>query len=57
MGKTSYVLGKEIHKDRQKRVLGLSHKAYIEIVLKRYGMHQCKASPTSIVKDDKFGDY
>jgi hypothetical protein len=57
MGEASYVLGIEIHRDRQKRVLGLSHKTYIENILKRYGMHQCKASLTPIVNGDKFGDY
>jgi hypothetical protein len=45
MGEASYVLGIEIHKDRCKGVLGLSQKTYIENVLKRYSMHQSKASP------------
>jgi hypothetical protein len=56
IGEASYVLGIEIHKDRHKRVLELSQKTYIQNVLKRYGMHQCKASPAPIVKSDKFGD-
>jgi hypothetical protein len=30
MGEASYVIGIEIHRDRQKRVLGLSHITYIE---------------------------
>jgi hypothetical protein len=30
MGEASYVLGIEIHRDRQKGVLGLSQKSYIE---------------------------
>jgi hypothetical protein len=38
MGEASYVFGIEIYIDRQKRVLGLSHKIYIENVLKRYVM-------------------
>ena len=57
MGEASYVLGIEIHRDRQKGVLGLSQKSYIENVLKRYNMHKCNASPGPIVKGDKFGEY
>ena len=33
MGEASYVISIEIHRDRSKRTLGLSHKAYIERVL------------------------
>jgi hypothetical protein len=57
MGEASYVLGIEIHRDRQKGVLGLSQKSYIENVLKRYNMHKCNVSPSPIVKGDKFGEY
>ena len=49
LGEASYVLGIEIHRDRKKGVLGLSQKAYIENILKRYSMHKCKASPVPIV--------
>ena len=34
-GEASYVLGIEIHRDRSQKMLGLSHKAYIERVLKK----------------------
>ena len=57
MGEASYVLGIEIHRDRQKGVLGLSQKTYIENVSKKYNMHKCNASPGPIVKGDKFGEY
>jgi hypothetical protein len=57
MGEASYVLGIEIHRDRQKGVLGLSQKSYIENVLKKYNMHKCNALPGLIVKGDKFGEY
>jgi hypothetical protein len=57
MGEASYVLGIEIHRDRQKGVLGLSQKSYLEKVLKRYNMHKCNASLGPIVKGDKFGEY
>jgi hypothetical protein len=57
MGEASYVLGIEIHRDRQKGLLGLSQKSYIEYVLKRYNMCKCNASSGPIVKGDKFGEY
>ena len=53
----SFVLGIEIHRDRNKGVLGLSQKAYIEKVLKKYGMHTCSPSPAPIVKGDRYGDF
>ena len=34
LGEASFVLGIEIHRDREKRVLELSQKAYLEKVLK-----------------------
>ena len=34
LGEASYVLGIEIHRDRNNAVLGLSQKAYLEKVLK-----------------------
>jgi hypothetical protein len=43
----SYILGIEIHRDRTKIVLGLSQRAYIEKMHKRYNMHNCSGQPTS----------
>jgi hypothetical protein len=57
LGEAAYVLGIEIHRDRAKCALGLSQKAYIEKVLKKYNMHKCSASPAPIVKGDKFGEF
>ena len=57
LGEASFVLGIEIHQDRRKRVLGLSQKAYLEKVLKKYSMHACKPSPAPIVKGDRFGKF
>jgi hypothetical protein len=34
MGEASYVLGVEIHRDRNKRLLSLSQKTYIQSVMK-----------------------
>jgi hypothetical protein len=57
LGEASFVLGIEIHRDRRKGVLGLSQKAYLEKVLKKFNMHQCKPSPILIVKGDRFGNF
>jgi hypothetical protein len=54
LGEASYVLGIEIHRDRTKRVLGLSQKAYIEKMLKRFNMDKSKATPVPLAKGDKF---
>jgi len=57
LGDASYVLGIEIHRDRSKGALGLSQKAYIEKVLKRYNMHKCSSTAAPVVKGDKFGQF
>jgi hypothetical protein len=57
LGEASFVLGIEIHRDRNKGVLGLSQKAYVEKVLKKFSMHKCSASPAPMVKGDRYGDF
>jgi hypothetical protein len=57
LGEAKFVLGIEIHRDRNKEVLGLSQKQYIEKVLKKYSMHRCNASPAPIVKGDRYGEF
>jgi Reverse transcriptase (RNA-dependent DNA polymerase) len=42
-GEASYVLGLKIHKGRNKSILGLSQQAYIDKILKRYGMKNYKS--------------
>ena len=54
LGDTSYVLGIEIHRDRAQGVLGLSQKAYIEKIFKRYNMDKCNTSSVPIQKGNKF---
>ena len=52
MGKTSYVLGVKIFRDRSKRqLLGLSQGTYIKKMLKCYHMHDCKPMDTPIEKN------
>jgi hypothetical protein len=50
----NYIIGIEIQRDMFKMILDLSHKAYIERVLKKFKLSQCKANTTSIVNGDKF---
>jgi hypothetical protein len=38
-------------------VIGLSQKAYLEEVLKKFNMHQCKPSHVPIVKGNRFGNF
>ena len=48
----SFVLEIEIHRDRRNGVL-----AYLEKILKKYGMHASKPTPAPIVKGDSFGKH
>jgi Reverse transcriptase (RNA-dependent DNA polymerase) len=54
LGEASYVLGLKIHRDRNKGILGLSQHAYIDKILKRYGMENYKPRNTPVAKGDKF---
>ena len=54
LGVASFVLGIQIHRDRSQGILGLSQKSYIEKILKRFGMHDCKPDDTPMAKGDKF---
>ena len=54
LGDASFVLHIQIHRDRSRGILGLSQKSYIEKILKRFGMHDCKPSDTLVAKGDKF---
>ena len=54
LGNASFVLGIQIHWNRDRCILGLSQKTYIEKVLKRFGMQNCKPGDTPISKGDKF---
>jgi hypothetical protein len=57
LSKASFVLGIEIHRDRRKGVLELSHKTYLEMVLKKFSMHVCNPTTAPIVKGDKYGSF
>ena len=53
LGEANFVLGIEIHRDRDHKFLGLSQKAYVDRVLERFGMESCKPSVAPIFKGDK----
>ena len=54
LGDASFVLGIQIHQDRSWGILGLSQRSYIEKVLKRFDMQECKSGDTPVAKGDKF---
>ena len=54
LGDASFVLGIRIHRDRPRGIIGLSQKSYIETILKRFGMQDCKPGDTPVAKGDKF---
>ncbi|XP_042477742.1 secreted RxLR effector protein 161-like [Macadamia integrifolia] len=54
MGLASFIIGIEIFRDRFRRILSLSQKTYINKVLERYGIMNCKLGVSPIIKGDKF---
>jgi hypothetical protein len=57
LDEASLVLGIKIHQDRRNGVLGLSQKAYLENVLKKFSMHACNHTPAPIVKGGKYESF
>ena len=53
MGEATFVIGIEIHRDRKRRVLGLSQRAYIDKILERFWMLDYKPQGAPITKGDK----
>ena len=54
MGDAKYVLGIKIDRDRSIGRLSLSHRAYIDKVLKKYGMDKCAPGEVLVTKGDVF---
>ncbi|GKA67352.1 putative RNA-directed DNA polymerase [Tanacetum coccineum] len=50
LGEASYVIGIEIHRDRSHGILGLSQRAYIDKILKKYSMQNCSPTIAPVVK-------
>ena len=42
LGDATYILGIKIHCDRYRRLIDLSQSAYIDKILKKFGMHDSK---------------
>ncbi|GKB73974.1 putative RNA-directed DNA polymerase [Tanacetum coccineum] len=57
LGEASYVIGIEIYRDRSRGILGLSQRAYIDKILKKYNMQNYSPTVALVVKGDKFGAY
>ena len=53
-GEVHYCLGMSIKRDRAARVLTINQKAYLENVLKRFGMYDCKAVSTPMEAGKRF---
>ena len=51
LGDASFVLGIQIHRDFSRGTLNLSQKSYIEKILTRFGMHDCKPGDTLWVRE------
>jgi len=54
IGEATYDLGIKIDRDRSSWFLGLSQKACIDKVLKRYDMAHCKPREAPVIKGDVF---
>lgn len=52
LGEALFVLGIEIHRDRNQKLLGLSQRAYIDRVLERFNMENYKLGYAPIVKGE-----
>ena len=50
----SFMLGIQIHCDHSRVILGLSQNSYIEKILKRFSMNDCKPGDTPVAKGHKF---
>ncbi|CAN6704261.1 unnamed protein product [Malus baccata var. baccata] len=53
LGEAQFALGIEIIRDRNKNVIGLSQKQYIDRVTRRYNMEKCSSGELPIGKGDK----
>ena len=53
LGEASFVLGIEIHRNRSRGLSGLSQRAYVDRILERFNMQQCKPGIAPVCKGDK----
>jgi hypothetical protein len=57
LGEALFIIGIDIRRDRESEILGLSQKAYLEKILKKYGMHASNSMPAPIIKGDRFENF
>ena len=53
-GEVHYILGMSIKRDRQNRTMYISQQNYVEGILKRFGMEDCKPASLSMENSVKF---
>ena len=53
-GEVHHILGMEVHRDRENRVLTIDQKTYLEDVLQRFGMEECKPVATPLEAGKNF---
>ena len=53
LGEAFFVLGIEILRNRSRGLLGLSQRAYVDRILERFNMQQCKPGIAPVCKGDK----
>ena len=53
-GEVHHILGMEVIRDREKRILTIDQKTYLEDVLKRFGMEDCRPVGTPIEPGKNF---
>ena len=49
LGPTNKILGMQIHRDRNNRKIWLSQKNYLNKILRRLNMHDCKSISTPLL--------
>ena len=53
-GEVHHILGMQVHRDRQRRILTIDQKTYLEDVLCRFGMEECKPVTTPVEPGKNF---
>jgi len=54
LGEASFVIGIQIHRDRSRGILGLSQRAYIDMVLRRFNMNDSKPIDKPVANGTRF---
>ena len=53
-GEIHYILGMTVNRDRQRKILTIDQKCYLQNVLLRFGMENCKPMSTPVDSTAKF---